>query len=424
MPGHKGIPLLGFEKYDITEISGSDSLYEADGIIAESEKNASVLFGCDTYYSTEGSSHCIRAMLSLAVLDAKKKGQHPHIAAPRNVHKAFLSAAAMLDFDITWLSAGKNTSYLSCSLSEKEAEKLLSESKGKITAVYLTTPDYLGSIIRLDKIAEICHKYGVLLIVDNAHGAYLKFLSPSLHPIDLGADICCDSAHKTLPVLTGGAYLHISKKISPVLGDDIKKVLAAFGSSSPSYLTLQSLDYANKYLSEGYSERLTRFLDLLDEKKAILQENGYKLFGEEPLKFTLKAKEYGYHGTDLLKKLERKNIICEFADPDHLVLMLTPENTEQDLNKMTEALLSVPRKEKIEIAPPAFILPKKAISIREAYFAPSEKIFVSESKGRILSSPSVGCPPAVPIIMCGEIIDENTVKCFEYYEIKTVTVIK
>ncbi len=424
MPGHKGASLLGFEKYDITEISGADSLFEADGIIAESEKNASFLFGCDTYYSVEGSSHCIRAMLYLAMLYSRGRGQNLHVATPRNVHKAFLSSAAMLDFDITWLSSEKNTSYLSCSISEDELEKLLSSSKKRINAIYLTTPDYLGSLINIKKIAEICHKYSALLIVDNAHGAYLKFLSPSLHPIDMGADICCGSAHKTLPVLTGGAYLHISERISSVLSKNAKNALATFGSSSPSYLILQSLDYANRYISDGYSQKLVDFCALLDEKKSILSKNGYEFYGDEPLKLTIKTKKYGYLGTEIAASLEKKDIFCEFADPDHLVLMLTPENSEDDLNKMTEALLSISKGNRIEKKPPSFALPRKAVSVREAYFSPSEEISVSESMGRILSSPSVGCPPAVPIIMCGEIIDENAVKCFEYYGIKTVTVVK
>ncbi len=423
MPGHKGTSLLGFEALDITEISGADSLYEANGIIAESEKNASSLFGCDTYYSAEGSSQCIRAMLYLALLYSRSKGKRPHIASPRNVHKAFLSAAAMLDFDITWLSSDKCTSYLSCSVSEKEIETLISAS-GDITALYFTTPDYLGNIVKLKNISELCHKYGVLLIVDNAHGAYLKFLSPSLHPMDLGADICCDSAHKTLPVLTGGAYLHLSDEMSSFFGDNIKNALAAFGSSSPSYLILQSLDYVNKYISEGYSERLASFCRLLAEEKALMEEKGFVFFGDEPLKLTLKTKEYGYLGTELAKILEEEDIFCEFYDPDFLVLMFTPENTEAELDKMAQILLSIPQKARIESQPPLFALPRKAISVREAYFSPSKIVSTSESAGKILASPSVGCPPAVPIIMCGEVIDENALRCFEYYGIENVTVIK
>ena len=217
MPGHKGIsekesslPFLA-EAFDITEIPGADSLYEADGIIRESEKNASLIFGSHTFYSTEGSSQCIRAMLYLSLIYAKSQGKTTTIAAARNVHKSFISAAAMLDIDINWIyseNTSNDNSYLSCTVDADALDKKLSSLKEKPFAFYITSPDYLGNISDVSAISRVCHKHGVLLLVDNAHGAYLKFLSPSQHPIDLGADLCCDSAHKTLPVLTGGAYLH------------------------------------------------------------------------------------------------------------------------------------------------------------------------------------------------------------------------
>ena len=113
MPGHKGKSFLGIESFDITEIDGADSLYEANGIIAESERNASELFGCRTYYSTEGSSQCIKAMMYLLYLYAKSRGEKPYILAGRNTHKAFHSAAALLDIEVDWIYP-KNEGYLSC----------------------------------------------------------------------------------------------------------------------------------------------------------------------------------------------------------------------------------------------------------------------------------------------------------------------
>lgn len=104
MPGHKGQSLLGFEPLDITEICGADELYAPEGIIAESEANATRLFGtAHSYYSTEGSSQCIRAMLFLALQGAPQSGKRPVLLAARNAHKALLYAAALLDFDIRWL---------------------------------------------------------------------------------------------------------------------------------------------------------------------------------------------------------------------------------------------------------------------------------------------------------------------------------
>lgn len=118
-------------------------------------------------------------------------------------------------------------------------------------------------------IARACHESGALLSVDNAHGAYLKFMPTPAHPMDLGADICCDSAHKTLGVITGGAYLHISVSAPAVLAERAKASFSVFGTSSPSYLILQSLDAANG-TTEAFRNELRTFLPEADALKAKL----------------------------------------------------------------------------------------------------------------------------------------------------------
>lgn len=423
MPGHKGIGFLGLEQLDITEIQGADSLYEASGIIRQSEKNASMLFGCETFYSAEGSSQCIRAMLYLALLHAKQQGRKPLIWAARNVHKTFLSAAALLDVDVLWLYPRQPDSYLSCKVDAGDLDALLYGPGQKPTAVYLTSPDYLGNLANVRSISEVCRRHGVLLMVDNAHGAYLRFLRPSLHPIDLGADICCDSAHKTLPVLTGGAYLHISPSAPSIFVRQAKNALALFGSTSPSYLILQSLDWANAYLAEGYSDRLAAFASQVRQLKERLARQGYSLRGQEPLKLTIAPKGCGYEGGHLADLLLRKNIVCEFSDPDFAVMMVTPETGEAGVARLEEALLSIPKRPAIAQLLPRFHTCERVLSIREAALSPCQSVPVEESLGRVLAAASVGCPPAVPIAVCGERIDESAIRCFRYYGIGTCTVV-
>ncbi len=424
MPGHKGADILGCEHLDLTEIEGADSLFEADGIIKESEDNASALFGCDTFYSTEGSSLCIRAMLYLATLYAKEKGIAPRILAGRNAHKTFLTACALIDFEVEWIYPEKDESYLSCTVTPKRLNTILDECKEKPAAVYLTSPDYLGNIQDIKGISQVCRKHDVLLIVDNAHGAYLKFLETSQHPIDLGADMCCDSAHKTLPVLTGGAYLHISKTSPAFLSQNAKRALALFASTSPSYLILQSLDMVNKYIAEDYKKKLTEFLPLVKELKSRLENYGYTLTGKEPLKITINAKTAGYTGCVLAKLLAEKNIFCEFSDPDFAVFMLTQENTKAELDYISEVLCKIPLLSPVPSCVPAFHIPERVISPRDAIFSESEIISIQDSTGRILANTNAGCPPAVPLIVCGERIDEETIRLFEYYGIKNCLVTK
>ena len=234
MPGHKGKGPLGFESWDITEIDGADVLYHCDGIIKESQDNAAKLFGsAKTVYSAEGSSLAIRAMLYLATLYGKSQGQRPLIAAGRNAHKTFMTAAALLDLEVQWLYPENRESILSCHITAEGLEKYLSTEGEKATAVYITSPDHLGNRADIQALSVVCRRHGALLLVDNAHGAYLNFLPQSLHPMALGADLCCDSAHKTLPVLTGGAYLHIGKGAPDLLSQQAERAMALFASTSP-----------------------------------------------------------------------------------------------------------------------------------------------------------------------------------------------
>ena len=314
MPGHKGQSYLGYEPFDLTEIDGADSLFAANGIIAESEQNASALFGAHTFYSTEGSSLAIKAMLLLVARYAKSKGQTPLVLAGRNAHKAFVSGVALVDVDVEWIFATEQN-YLSCNVTAMDVAKRIDQMAQKPTAVYLTTPDYLGNTLGIASIAKVCKARDVLLIVDNAHGAYLKFASPKMHPIDLGADMCCDSAHKTLPCLTGGAYLHISKHAPSEFCDQAKGALALFGSTSPSYLILQSLDKLNGYLADGYSQKLNTCAQKVQTLKQKLQQRGWDLVGNEPLKVTLATKDFGYTGDELAQLLENDATVLLFPLP-------------------------------------------------------------------------------------------------------------
>ena len=432
MPGHKGQAFLGCEVFDITEIAGADALYEADGIIADSEKNASALFGtARTVFSTEGSSQCIKAMMHLVIGCSKKDEKvRPYVIASRNVHKAFLYAATLIDFDVVWLYPNEMHSLCSCAVSKEQLKEALDEQI-KLhhgvgpAAVYVTSPDYLGGSIDISAFADVCHCYDTVLAVDNAHGAYLHFLEKPQHPIDLGADICCDSAHKTLPVLTGGAYLQISKTAPDYFVENAKPVMALYGSTSPSYLTLTSLDLCNKYLEDGYSKRLVKAISKLILLKEELKEYGWKIEVSDPLKLTISVSEYatGYEVADFLRN---NGVECEYADEDFLVLMMTPENTNEDYLILKETLYSFKMSQnskslKGQMRP---VHCKQKLSIRQAFFAEQESVDIKDAVGRICGIPGIGCPPAIPIVVPGEEINKEAVELFKYYGIETVTVVK
>lgn len=430
MPGHKGVGFLGCEPWDITEIPGADSLYTADSVIRESERNAAGLFGAgDTLYSAEGSSLCIRAMLYLAVLAFREKrpGRRPTVIAGRNAHKSFLTAAALLDFDIHWLYSENPTySLCRCEISGAQLEAAL-ERVPDSAAVFVTSPDYLGHTVNIEALARTAHSRGVPLLVDNAHGAYQRFLHPSRHPMDQGADLCCDSAHKTLPVLTGGAYLHIGRAAQEIFSEIFftraRGAMAMFGSTSPSYLILQSLDRANRYLAGDYPQRLAETVERLDGLKARLTSVGWALTGDEPLKLTLEAKSFGYTGSSLGERLEAQGIFCEYADPDYIVFMVTPENPRKNLLRLETALAAVERRPALPKDLPGLGTAEGCMSVREAMLSPCETVAVSGAAGRVLASLAAVCPPAVAPAVPGEVVSESAAAVYGYYGIRHVDVV-
>ncbi len=412
MPGHKGKGLLGCEPMDITEVAGADELYDPHGIIAQSEANATAIFGTGrTLYSTEGSSQCIRAMLFLA----RTRTGSDRVVAARNVHKSFVYAAGLLDLHPVWLWPEAGESLCSCPIMPQSLERVLSALPQPPCAVYITSPDYLGAMQDVAALARVCHAHGTLLLVDNAHGAYLRFLG--LHPMELGADLCCDSAHKTLPVLTGGAYLHLAKHLPQAYFDGARQAMALFGSTSPSYLILASLDRCNAELSDGYGERLVETARCLAEFRRTLD---WPVLEGEPLKLTLRCTQAGYSGTETAALLRREKLECEFADPDHLVCMLTPENDLGELERLKKALPPV----KAPISAPALppLRPQAVCSIRKALFTPQRAVPADEALGAVCGAPAVSCPPAVPPLVSGERVDEAALAWLRYYGLESLNV--
>ena len=423
MPGHKGVRLTGPESRDITEIPGADELYHARGIIRESEENAAALFGTGrTVYSAEGSSLCIRAMLYLAALRAKEQGIPLRLLAGRNAHRTLMTAAAVLDLEIDWIFPAEGEGLLSCRISPETLEARL--NGGNYMAVYVTSPDYTGNMADIRELAGVCRRKSVPLLVDNAHGAYLKFLPKDLHPVALGADMACDSAHKTLSCLTGAAYLHISREAPEEWAEQAEQAMAFFASTSPSYLILQSLDRMNAELAGSWPEQLRQTVCRLDALREELRRDGWTMTGSEPMKLTLAARGRGLTGTDLAEQLQAQGITCEFADPDFTVLMPSPDTAKRDLERLAQVLRGIPKRDPVPGPQFSARLPEKVCSIRRAMLSPREEIPVEQAEGRILADPCAGCPPAVPVLIAGERIDAEAVRCFRYYGTGSCMVIK
>ena len=235
--------------------------------------------------------------------------------------------------------------------------------------------------------------------------------------------MCCDSAHKTLPCLTGGAYLHVAEK-AKIYCKNAREHLSLFASTSPSYLILQSLDLCNSYINENYPQKLSQTRKKISELKKELRSNGFELSGNEPLKIIIDCNKYGYDGRKVHEYLFAEGVSCEYSDRQYIVLMFSAQNSNEDYSKLTKTLLSLKKMPSIKNEAP--FMPKETVALttpRRALFSKRETLPVSDAENRICADPSVACPPAVPIVTSGELITKEHIKLMYYYGIERISVI-
>ena len=419
MPGHKGQAAFGPEAFDITEIEGADELYPARGIIRESEANAAVLFGAGrTLYSAEGSSLCIRAMLYLAALTAGGKGVPQRLLAGRNAHKTLMTAAALLDLE---------SATIRNEMAELEKQGYLEQphtSAGRVPSnkAYRLYVDHLLKTVKLTQDErERMHEH----LVDKSKRVegVIRSAADVVKAVALGADACCDSAHKTLSCLTGAAYLHIAPGAPEGWAEQAEQAMALFASTSPSWLILQSLDRMNPELAGGYPARLREAARRTAETKKILADEGWTTIGDEPMKITLDAAAAGYTGRELAQLLRRDGIECEFADREFLVLMPSAETTEAEFGRVEAALRRIPQRDAAAACAPPLPIPERVMRIREAMLSPSREVPVEEAVGQVMADASAGCPPAVPTVIAGERITADAAACLRYYGFETCRIV-
>ncbi len=418
MPGHKGAalePFGGLMAYDVTEVEGTDSLFEDDGPLRELEDWFTELYGTSrTVLSAGGSTLCIQAMLKLV---ARPGGV---VLAGRNIHNAAVNAMALLGLEPVWLYPQREGERLIGRIAPETLARALKEHPDAC-AVYLTSPDYFGVMQDLPALSALCHQAGVPLLVDNAHGAHLKFLQPSLHPMDLGADLCCDSLHKTLPALTGGALLHCRR---PQWVPRLKESMTVFGSTSPNYLIMLSCDRTAGFLREDGPRRLQETAERCSQLRQLARERGFSVpEHSDPMRLTLTLAGTQFDKESFRPLLREHGIMEEFLSDSGCVLLLSPFNREEDFARVERLLRSV-TVEPRPVTPWPMLYPQKACSLREALLAPRETLPIEQCAGRVAAQVKSPCPPGIPLVVPGERLQENEIKTLKSYGIYTMDVIK
>ena len=201
--------------------------------------------------------------------------------------------------------------------------------------------------------------------------------------------------------------------------------MSFFASTSPSYLILASLDLCNSYIADGYSEKLCAAVSKIKETRRRLSEMGFPPEPTEPLKIVFRAGRFGYTGDELAEILREHSVEPEFSDRDYLVLMLTPEICDEGCERVLNAFSNIKPREAVTSTSLSVISGhERALSVREAVFSDFEILPIEKALGRVAAAPTVSCPPAVPIVISGEIIGKEDVELFSYYGISEISVIK
>lgn len=406
MPGHKGVLPFPFDTiapYDITEVTGADSLYTSSGAIAHLEHElADIYHARASLLSAGGSTLCIQSMLSLAV---RPKGK---ILISRGCHTSAVNSMVLLDITPIWIWSERNRATgLADPVTGKQVGEMLQRFPD-VSAVYLTSPDYYGQNSELEEIVKICHEHQKPLLLDAAHGAHYPFISNSLNPMDLGVDLCCHSLHKTLPALTGAAVLNIS---NPNYIPQAKQRMALFGSTSPSYPIMLSADGLISWLKFEAPQQLHELKLSCERITQKAKEKGFVLPSHDMIRITLGFFALGLSKEEFWEKLRLYEIEPEYIDDKYVVLLPSSFNSSRDWDRLDCLLNSMapsPLKSQDDDENDSFPQPIAEISLQQAYFACSREVPIEKSVGRIVSGNVTICPPGIPIVVPGEKIDLET----------------
>lgn len=419
-PGHKGrfLPKDLYE-LDLTELPDTDSLFESDGCIRAAEEAARELFHSRaTYFSAGGCTLCIQAMFRLAAPQGGK------VISSRVIHRSAVNTMALLGIEPVWVRPRPDAGpCLAGRFHPEDVEKALAGNPDA-KAVYVTSPDYYGVLADIQGLSAVCHAHGVPLLVDNAHGTHLALLGK--HPLTLGADLTACSAHKTLPVLTGGAFLNIgdteiSRKLN--FAERAKEAMALFGSTSPAYPVMVSLDLARAWAMEQGKEAWEKLAVRMVKIKEIAREKGLLLpLGEtDPTRLAIGTLPAGMTGEEAGDFFRKKGVEPEHEDGGYLVCIATPFNTEEELDRLEMAVKALPDAcTEVEGTPALPSLPPVRRMPREAVLAFQEAVPLEKAVGRVAGEAACPCPPGVPIVMPGEEITAECAAFLTKYQLKEI----
>jgi len=406
MPGHKygrynnRLKKIYTDYYDITEIPGADNIKNPKGIINDSIKRISDIYGSKyAYYLTNGTTSGIHAILRYASLVGKK------VLLSRDCHISAVNGAILFGVKTVFIPT-ENKNGLPMPVTADAVSKTLNANPDAC-GVLVTSPNYYGKTANLFEISQTVHAKNMFLAVDEAHGAHFQFAGlANLSGINNGADIVCHSLHKTLPVYNQGAILHIcSDRVNPKTIMDIVNML---GTTSPSYPLLASMERAVGYLNEKGTKLYKKLAKNINYLKKSISDKAEVIETDDFTRLVIRSGINGFTAANMLH--ETHNIDVEAADFESVICITTPSNKKSDFKKLAKALYVIKKKDDNVFVPMFPEVPKIAKELSEAYLMKHKSIPLDMAEGCICGTIIVSYPPGTSLLCPGEIIDGYAVK--------------
>ncbi len=416
-------------KFDLTETPLLDDLHNPEGAIKEAELLAQEVFQADhSYFLVNGTTCGNEAMIITTAFEGQK------VAIPRNAHKSALMGLIISGAEPIYIMPELSDEWgIQGGIKPEDVRKTL-EANPDCKGVMVVSPTYYGVCSDLREIAKVCHEYGAVLMVDEAHGAHMYF-SEELPDGALvqGADMCAQSIHKVTGSLTQSSMLHVKSKLVNI--DRMEANLHIVQSTSPSYLLMTSLDVARYELATNGEQLIKNAVNLAQSARKEINEipgmvcAGDSLVGTagvkelDSTKLIISAKKLGITGFELKGILFNEySVDVELSDYINVLAIVTFANTKNDMERLLNALKCISGKNaggkeiKNEIFLPE--LPDYMMSPRQAYFSPNKVIPWSQAKGKIAGEMIAPYPPGIPVIYPGELVTDQVWEYIESYRVR------
>ncbi len=422
VPGHKRVDqieglaeFLGEAtlRYDVNSMPGLDNLSSPNSVIAESQALMASAFGADhAFFIVGGTTQSVHAMV-LSVC-----GPGDKIILPRNIHKSVVNALILADAMPVYIQAEVNERLQFATGVSFIAAKQAIDENPDAKAILLINPTYYGACSPLADITAYAHEKGMVVIVDEAHGAHFHFhdeLPPSA--MSCGADLSAVSIHKTGGSLTQSSALLLQGEL--VSKERVQKVLSLVQTTSASYLLMTSLDIARRNLAVNGASQLAYVLDLVRMAREEINEiPGFYAYGQELVdengvahfdetKLGIHVADIGLTGFEVYELLYRDyNVQMELADTHNVLAIMSLGDRFENVQKLIHALKRISLKQKGAIQRQPMAVPKVnpyvRITPRQAFYADKESVPLIQANGRIIAESVMVYPPGIPIVTPGE----------------------